>query len=182
MPRRLPIVSFWLAMILSAGCEQTPAVMAPDRESLAQRSAVDRDVPFRTTSYVFHGIAAVPEPGCDAAGESRRYLAGEGSASHLGAYTVELSFCARSGGILADGVGSFVAANGDLLRFSFDGTSAFAPPFTLSFTSYAVFTGGTGRFDGAGGQAVVSGALDVRTTVGEGRWEGSLSSVGSNGR
>jgi hypothetical protein len=182
MWRRLSIVSLWLPVILSAGCDQTSAVMAPDRESSAQRSAVDRDVPFRTTSYLFRGIAAVPEPGCNAAGESRRYLAGEGSATHLGAYTIELSFCARSGGILDDGIGTFVAANGDLLRFSFDGTSTFAPPFTLSFTSYAVFTGGTGRFDGAGGHAVAGGALDVRTTVGEGRWEGSLSSVGSNRR
>ena len=182
MSRRLSIVSFWLAVILSAGCERTSSVVAPDGELEAQRSTLEREVPFRTSSYLFHGIAAVPEPGCNAAGESRRYLAGEGSATHLGNYTVELSFCARSDGILEDGIGTFVAANGDLLRFSFDGTSTFAPPFTLSFTSYAEFTGGTGRFDGAGGQAVVTGALDVRTTAGVGRWEGSISSVGSNRR
>lgn len=183
MSHRLSIVAVWLVVILSAGCEQTPsAVTAPEGAFQAQRSATDQDVPFRTSSYLFHGVGAVPDPGCNAPGESRRYLEGEGSATHLGNYTVRLSFCARAGGILADGVGTFVAANGDLLRFTFEGTSAFAPPFTLNFTSYAVFSGGTGRFDSAGGEAVVTGALDVRTGAGDGRWEGAISSVGSNVR
>jgi hypothetical protein len=58
----------------------------------------------------------------------------------------------------------------------------FAPPFTLNFTSYAEFTGGSGRFDGATGQAVVTGSLDVRTGAGDGRWDGTISPVGSSGR
>ncbi|PYP78098.1 MAG: hypothetical protein DMD35_12380 [Gemmatimonadetes bacterium] len=73
-----------------------------------------------------------------------------------------------------------MAANGDRLNFTFHGTSAFAPPFTLTFTSYADFTGGTGRFDGASGQAIVTGSLDVRTGAGDGQWEGTVSSVGSS--
>jgi len=183
MLRRLAIVSLSLVAILSNGCDHAQSTMTgPDAAFQAQRSATEHAVPFKTSSYLFQGIAAVPEPGCNAVGESRRYLVGEGSATHLGSYTVELSFCARAGGVLDDGVGTFVAANGDLLHFTFEGTSTFAPPFTLTFTSYSVFIGGTGRFDGASGQAVVTGALDVRTGAGDGDWEGTISSIGSNKR
>jgi hypothetical protein len=176
------IASLSLVVILSVGCDHAPSPpTGPDAAFQAQRSS-EQTVPFRTSSYVFQGIAAGPEPGCNAAGEARRYLTGEGSATHLGSYTVELSFCARAGGILDDGLGTFVAANGDLLHFTFEGTSTFTPPFTLAFTSYSVFTGGTGRFDGASGEAVVTGSLDVRTVSGSGEWDGTISSVGSNKR
>ena len=157
-------------------------ITGPDLAFQAQRSVVEQVVPFRTSSYSFRVVGVVPEPGCNATGESRRYLSGEGTATHLGSYTVRLSFCSRAGGVLTDGRGTFVAANGDLLDLTVDGTSAFAPPFTLNFTSYADFIGGSGRFDGATGQAVVTGSLDVRTGAGDGRWEGTISSVGSSSR
>ena len=183
MLRRASMVALPLVVIFAVGCDHSPPIVTgPNAALQVQRSATEQAVPFKTSSYLFQGIAAVPEPGCNAAGESRRYLTGEGAATHLGSYTVELSFCARPGGILDDGVGTFVAANGDLLHFTFEGTSTFAPPFTLTFTSYSLFTGGTGRFDGASGEAVVTGALDVRTGAGDGAWNGTLSSVGSNKR
>ena len=183
MPRCRSVVPLWLVVIVSAGCDHgPPSATGPDAAFQAERSASNQPIPFKTSSYLFHGVAAVVEPGCDAPGESRRYLTGEGSATHLGSYTVELSFCARSDGILEDGRGTFVAANGDLLHFTFEGTSAFVPPFTLTFTSHAVFTGGTRRFGGASGEAVVTGSLDVRTGAGDGKWEGTISSVGSNVR
>jgi hypothetical protein len=183
MSRRPSATFLSLLLVLSAGCEQArPTVTGPDIASRTQRSIAEWVVPFRTSNYSFGVIAVVPEPGCNATGESRRYLSGDGTATHLGSYTVGLSFCARAGGILTDGRGTFVAANGDLLHFTFDGTSAFTPPFTLDFTSYAEFTSGTGRFDGATGQAVVTGSLDVRTGGGQGRWDGTISSLGSTAR
>jgi hypothetical protein len=172
---RRSIASFAPVVILAVGCEQARSVTSPDATFQVQRSAARQAVPFRTSSYLFHATAAVPEPGCNAPGESRRYLSGEGAATHLGRYTVELSFCARAGGVLSDGLGMFVAANGDLLQLTFAGTSSFVPPFTLNFTSFATFTGGTGRFADAGGQAVVTGTLDVRTGAGDGSWEGTIS-------
>ena len=181
MSRRLSVPSLALAVVLSVGCDQArPTVTGPELASQALRSSANQLVPFRTSSYSFHVTSVVPEPGCNAAGESRRYLSGAGDATRLGSYSVELSFCSRAGGILDDGRGTFVAANGDRLNFTFHGTSAFAPPFTLTFTSYADFTGGTGRFDGASGQAIVTGSLDVRTGAGDGQWEGTVSSVGSS--
>ena len=183
MSYRLEVTALALLLVLSAGCDQArPTVTGPDIALRAQRSVAEQLVPFKTSSYSFHVIAVVPEPGCNATGESRRYLTGEGTATRLGSYTVSLSFCSRAGGTLTDGRGTFIAANGDLLDFTFEGTSAFVPPFTLSFTSYADFTGGSGRFDGATGQAVVTGSLDVRTGSGDGRWEGAMSSMGSSER
>ena len=183
MLRRLAIVSLSQLVIRSAGCDQPRStVTGPDITFRAQRSATEQTVPFRTSSYLFHGIAAVPEPGCNASGESRRYLSGEGTAMQLGRYTVELSFCARVGGVLDDGRGTFLSANGDVLDFTFEGTSTFDPPFTLSFTSFSTFTGGSGRFVQASGEAVVTGTLDVRTGAGDGRWDGTISSVGSSMR
>lgn len=183
MSCRLAVSALSLLLALSAGCDQArPTITGLDTPFRPQRSVAEQMVPFRTNSYSFRVIAVVPEPGCNATGESRRYLSGEGTATHLGSYTVGLSFCSRAGGVLSDGRGTFVAANGDLLHFTFDGTSAFVPPFTLNFTSYADFTGGSGRIDDASGQAVVSGSLDVRNGEGSGRWEGTISSVGSSGR
>ena len=177
------VASLSLLLVLSAGCEQDrPTIAGPEFAARTQRSVSGQVVPFQTSSYSFRVTAVVPEPGCNATGESRRYLSGEGTATQLGSYTVDLSFCSRAGGILTDGRGTFLSANGDLLHFTFDGASVFAPPFTLNFTSYAEFTGGSGRFDGATGQAVVTGSLDVRTGAGDGRWDGTISPVGSSGR
>lgn len=175
------LVSLSLVLILTAGCDQAgPTVVGPDIALQAQRSAVEQMVPFETSSYSFRTTARAPEPACNGVGENRVYLAGEGTASHLGRYAVTLSFCSRPGGILNDGRGTFVAANGDLLQLTFQGTSAFVPPFTLTFTSFAAFASGSGRFEGASGEAVVTGSLDVRTGAGDGRWEGRISSVGSS--
>ena len=139
-------------------------------------------VPFQTTRYVFRTVGAAPEPGCNAPREQRTYLVGEGTATHLGRYTVTLSFCQRPRVGLTDGRGTFVAANGDLLHFTFYGTSSFVPPVTLTFTSYATFTGGTGRFEDATGSAIVSGMIDITKAENEGSWVGTISSIGSNER
>jgi hypothetical protein len=123
-----------------------------------------------------------PEPGCNATGERRNHSAGEGTATQLGRYTVTLSFCQRPHVGLTDGVGAFVAANGDLLTFTFYGTSSFVPPQFVLFTSYATFTGGTGRFESATGSAVVAGTIDVTKPENDGTWVGTISSVGSGRR
>jgi hypothetical protein len=103
-------------------------------------------------------------------------LSGEGSATHLGQYAVTLSFC-REPGVLRDGRGAFVSADGDLLVFTFEGTSTVTPS-TISFVSFASFTGGTGRFIDATGNAVVTGTIDRITGISTGAWDGTLSGIG----
>lgn len=167
-----------------AGCDsQRPEITSPGAGATTSRAGVNAEpsfVPFRTSHYVFRTVGSAPEPGCNATGERRSYLAGEGTATHLGRYTVTLSFCQRPGVGLTDGVGTFVAANGDLLRFTFHGTSSFVPPRFLPFTSYATFTGGTGRFVSATGSAVVTGTLDITRPENEATWVGTISNVGAS--
>lgn len=180
--RNISLASIPLVVIFAAGCDQAGgSPVGPDVTIRAQRSAAEQMVPFRTSSYSFHttGVAAAPD--CNT-GDRRVYLEGEGTATHLGRYTVALSFCSRAGGILYNGRGMFTAANDDLLDFIFHGTSTFVAPNSLPFTSFATFTGGTGRFEHASGDAVVTGTVDTSTGGGDGSWDGVISSVGSSGR
>ena len=159
-----------------AGCDANGPTESQTLLKLGmRRTNAQQTIPFHTSSYAFHTIDSRPEPGCDATGESRIYLTGSGAATHLGHYTVTFSFCAESDGTLRDGRGTFVAANGDLLHFTFEGTSSFVPPYSVAFQSHATFTGGSGRFENATGGAVVTGALDVMTGGGDGSWEGTIS-------
>lgn len=179
--RSLSVVFLFAAVI--AGCDRTgPTVAGPDIDLLTSRSPASHMVPFKTNRYSFQIIGAAVEPGCNAIGETRLSLSGEGTATHLGRFTVAFSFCSRPDLTLADGRGTFVAANGDLLHFTFDGTSSFVPPGSVNFTSFATFNGGTGRFERASGEAVVTGTVDVNTGRGIGRWAGMISSVGSSKR
>jgi hypothetical protein len=147
-------------------------------ESKATSQAV-KMVPFKAR-YVAQVVNFAPEPGCDAPGEGRLFLAGRGNGTHLGAFTIDLSFCGR-GATLDGGRGTFVSANGDLLHFIFHGVSDQGFP-VLHFTSFVTFSGGTGRFENATGTATVRGSFDVTTGSGPADWKGVISSVGSNRR
>jgi len=179
--RALSVPSVSLLAMLAAGCDQADrTLLGPEIDRLREGSSSVKSIPFRTSSYSFQVTAVAPEPGCDGTGESRVYLAGGGTATHLGRYTVALSFCSHPDGTLDAGQGTFRAANGDLLHFTFEGTSTFVPPVSLHFTSFATFSGGSGRFVAASGEATVTGTVDVSTEAGSGHWEGTISSVGSS--
>lgn len=174
MSYRISVVSVAMVVVLATGCDQAATtVVGPDLALSSQLLRSDQTVPFKTNNYSFNIIASVPEASCD--GDNRVYLAGEGTATHLGIFTIAFSFCSRPNGILEDGQGAFVAANGDRLQFSFEGNSVFAPPSTVNFTSFATFAGGTGRFENAAGSAVITGNVDVVTGAGSGGWDGTIS-------
>jgi hypothetical protein len=180
--RTLAVVFFLFSAAL-VGCERTgPTVTGPEIDLLTSRSDESRMVPFKTSRYSFQIIGAEVAPGCSGTGEIRLSLSGEGIATHLGRFSVAFSFCSRPDLTLADGQGTFVAANGDRLHFTFEGTSAPASPPSLTFTSFATFVGGTGRFENASGRAVVTGTVNTETGMGHGRWDGTISSVGSSKR
>jgi hypothetical protein len=170
--RPIPIVAISLLATLG-GCDeaiQTP--LAPDTRSVAH-AARNVPTPFKSSRYDSHLTGIVPA-GCGEAGDLLQ-SAGDGTATHLGRYTITLSFCSVAGSsTLTNGQGAFVAANGDRLEFTFHGVSAFTPPTTIDFTSYATFVGGSGRFEHAAGSAVVTGTIDAVTGVGSGRWEGTI--------
>lgn len=147
-----------------AGVESNPTRVAQD-EASANRS---RSVPFRA-HYVASILGVGPGPGCDA----RLSFVGEGRGTHLGHFTATLSFCGRADNTLDTGAGTFVAANGDLLNFTFHGVGDGVHP-VLHFISYVTFTGGTGRFEGVAGKATVIGSFDDNTGSGPADWFGTL--------
>jgi hypothetical protein len=180
--RSLSVLSLLLPAVL-VGCDgSAPTVAGPDVALPASRPATADIVPFKTSRYSFQVIGAAVATGCNATGEVRLSLAGEGIATHLGRFTVAFSFCSRPDLTLADGRGTFTAANSDLLDFTFDGTSIVVSPSSVNFTSFVTFTGGTGRFENARGQAIVRGTVNPITGAGSGRWDGTISSVGSSRR
>lgn len=127
-----------------------------------------RSVPF-LAHYETSIVGVGPGPGCDA----RLSIAGEGRGTELGHFTATLSFCGRDDNTLDTGTGTFVAANGDLLNWTFHGVSDGVHP-VLHFISYVTFTGGTGRFEGVTGKATVVGSFDDNTGTGPGDWFGIL--------
>lgn len=98
-----------------------------------------------------------------------------GRASHLGQFTREETLVLDPGTGTLIGTLVFTAANGDQL-FG-DVAAQFTSPTTVVGT--ITFTGGTGRFENATGEAeaIVSSADGIHFSV---EFEGSVSSVGSN--
>ena len=101
---------------------------------------------------------------------------GQGQWTHLGRTTSEIriSECAWTpGGIAASGTATHTGANGDAIEVEWVGLFDQAAN-TILFDPI-VITGGTGRFEGASGQAVGGGSFDPAVF-----WvDGMISSVGS---
>lgn len=184
--RRAPLFTLFLLALYGTGCSDTENPVSPDLGVPLSSRGTHRDngqgqpgqhngsnlVPFKA-HYDEQVTLFAPEPGCDAAGEGRLFLHGEGTGTHVGRSTIELSFCGR-GATLDSGRGTFVAANGDLLYITFYGVSDQGFP-VLYFTSYVTFAGGTGRFAGATGTATVDGSFNLLTGSGPADWIGMIS-------
>ena len=99
----------------------------------------------------------------------------EGDASHLGEFFREETILFNPGTGVLTGLIVFTAANGDQLFGTVDGGFVSATEATGTYT----FTGGTGRFQNASGEAdfSLSTSDGVHFTV---EFDGSLSSVGAN--
>ncbi len=91
----------------------------------------------------------------------RTLSGGTGTASHLGLTTMTSSHCTPNPpagnppGPILGGVGEFVAANGDTIEFTYQGTVDPLEPVdgaTISGLSHHTITGGTGRFANATGE------------------------------
>jgi hypothetical protein len=86
---------------------------------------------------------------------------GAGTASYLGAYTeagaLQLTPTGSAGVFIATATSTYTAANGDQLTATFSGQLNFA---TGAVSADVTYTGGTGRFAGATGTAVLIGRLN----------------------
>ncbi|MBN2612158.1 MAG: hypothetical protein JXB00_11425 [Bacteroidales bacterium] len=88
-------------------------------------------------------------------------MEGKGKICHLGKITTAMTFCCNTAtGYYYNTVGTFVAANGDELFFEIPEGQIIlneeenAAYYQQRFNDTIYFTGGTGRFEGAGGKAL----------------------------
>ena len=179
IPARLALSAGLVALFLS-GCDQAgpmePAAFA-GRTAVGQLTTGEA-LPFRAT-YDFR-LPVAPVVPCAGSVANRLFIEGEGIGTHLGRFTINLSQCDGPNGTLVDGLGTLVAANGDRLDFIYSGMlTGFLFP-DLSFESHVTFTGGTGRFHAATGNAVAHGSVDVNTGTGPTVWEGVISGIGTS--
>ncbi len=100
---------------------------------------------------------------------SFNFQVGEGEATHLGYFTTKMQFCVGAGGTYNYIQGAMVAANGDSLFISSTegGVVNVWPPgegegsYDAWFKDPFIFTGGTGRFEGASGGGMTDSKVDL---------------------
>lgn len=92
------------------------------------------------------------------------YQVGEGEATHLGRFSVTIKFCG-AGFDYTNGDGVLVAANGDELYIGLIEIGHILPYehplYELQFQDPFIFTGGTGRFEGASGGGMTDSFVDL---------------------
>ena len=122
-------------------------------------------------------VPAAPRCGADALTLGFEIV---GTATHLGALSGSGSNCteftlASSAVAIWDGLATFTAADGSTLISTSEGTQDAPVAGRASFSIDHTITGGTGRFDGASGEWVVTGVIDFTTGTLTGRVAGWLS-------
>jgi hypothetical protein len=144
--------------VAGAGCES--ASTEPSAPPSVARGG--SDLPF-SESYSAAGTIT-SSPSCPA-GTLLVELAGGGTATHIGRYTISNSHCLDlATGVFTNGTFLKTAPNGDQLIGTYGGGgSILEPPLPptlvgrFAITGTIVFTGGTGRYAGASGTAAMTG-------------------------
>ncbi|WP_455170000.1 hypothetical protein [Aegicerativicinus sediminis] len=177
----MKIQSFiWVALIsllITFSCSNEPLdeITVMEMTSLEQASKKAVTVPFKAEFFTKRDYSYTPD--CSAYGDysSPNYQVGSGDGTHLGDFTVTISFCGPPGEFkYVGGEGTFVADNGDELYFNIPPTGEIGiiyqvfddPYYELWFGDAFEITGGTGRFMGATG----SGVTDSWVNLLEGGW------------
>jgi hypothetical protein len=100
-------------------------------------------------------------------------LEGEGTASHLGRFTVVADFTLNLAAFTASGRVTYTAANGDVLTGTATGRAAVGGGIA-TVTETVTITGGTGRFAGATGTLTVVRRVVQATGVSSGTIDGTI--------
>lgn len=153
------ILALILALVLAASV--SPAALADD--------AV---VPFKGT---YSGIpVAVYDETCSCLHQTFEF---DGLATHLGeshfSSTATTYIPPKFPDMPVSGSGTFIAANGDELDWSFQGFGKFLPGGLVEFSGDFWFTGGTGRFEGVTGGGAYQG-MALGNTWGQISFDGML--------
>lgn len=158
--RRFSLAVFALGVIL-VGCDAgSPTGFEPQPEPhfarhFAQQGA-QQPVPLRGSCDL---VAQPAEP--IGPGVIRQVDVGRCQLAHLGRSTlVSDKVINLFAGTLTTEI-VVTAANGDILYGSGAGTSTMIAPGRIAFRTEVTFTGGTGRFTGGSGEAVLEGDADL---------------------
>lgn len=128
-----------------------------------------------TKSKRIHGVleafeAGTPQPGTPIV---VRHLEGQGTASHLGRFTVIADFTLNLATASGGGTATFTAANGDVLTATVTGRAVLAAGIA-TVTEVVTITGGTGRFAGATGTLAVVRRVVQATGISTGTIDGEI--------
>jgi hypothetical protein len=151
-----------LVLVAIAACGGSSDLLAPHSGSATPvPGPTARSVPMKGT-YEAWGAFAAPPSGCAGLGTQH---AGGGVETHTGRYSITTQDCV----VGADFTGTFTktAANGDQLLGGYAGTTEVLQPppvLVLAVSGTLRFTGGTGRFTGAGGTQQMTGRQTIDFT------------------
>ena len=161
-----------LATLLLAACRAelaTAPVSVPSLEATAARQqTTTRELKGRCETTFPRATLPLPPV-------LRQADNGSCQLTHLGRSALyslkDIDFAAGTQAILEV---TFTAANGDVLRGTGSGTNRPAGPGLVSFAANVTFTGGTGRFASATGQARMTGTANLATSSSALELEGSI--------
>jgi hypothetical protein len=167
--RHVPLAGLALAVFLS-GCDTgSPLSLDPVTETLFGPHAAHQAVPLRGACEL-----AIQPPEFIGPGVIRQLDVGHCQLTHLGrTRLVSDKVINFTTGTQTTEV-TLTAANGDLLHASGAGTNQMIAPGRVAFRVELDFTGGTGRFAGASGEAVSEGEADVVNAVARLTMSGSI--------
>jgi len=179
-PRLLALVT---TLVLVSACADSPT--QPEVTDLALMGTADRTVkmvPFKGSQTQ---LPADPTGIVCPGGEVAAKATAEGTATHLGQFTVVIFQCVEPVfGIWSKIDGTFTAANGDQLEMEMDPLNpgrivVFDPASGFESTGGLEIVGGTGRFEGATGYVTFRSFVDFAVPGAFTTLDGEISSSGS---
>lgn len=163
-----------IGMILLFACEKQnddilseEALLKTNLESRYGKTNGTLELPFKASFYTKRDYSIEDEGPSYCTQDPYlgfNYQVGEGEATHLGHFSVTIKFCG-AGFDYTNGDGVLVAANGDELYIGLIEIGHILPYehplYELQFQDPFIFTGGTGRFEGASGGGMTASFVDL---------------------
>jgi hypothetical protein len=168
LPRPLALAALALAALAACSPDTARTPLEPAVPSLARRGT---ELPFRGTIDAEEAGQFLPGSGLFLV-----RLTGEGTASHLGRYTLVAEYTITPATLAGPGTLTFTAANGDVLIATVVVQTTVTGGGTGATTvETATITGGTGRFAGATGSFTMRRAVSFITSISSGSFDGTIS-------
>lgn len=179
------LLILFLATLITLACEKSniadsldelgetslvdEARMGPEQIETARWNNSDsREIPFRARFATRLTPDRLGEVSCDDPSlPFPNFQSGFGKGTHLGGFTVELTFCSGGAGVYGGAKGYLEAANGDRLYVCIERGQVILPlpepdpVYDAFFKDPFEFCGGTGRFEGASGQGMTNSLVDL---------------------